>query len=130
MIIYLCGPINGCADSECKDWREEAKKIFPNTLDPMRRDYRGRENECISEIVEMDKIDVQRSDVILANCPKPSVGTSMEIFYAWSLFKCVVCIVPDKSKASPWLIYHSTAVFENMRDACEFIRLLKPKSYR
>lgn len=27
--VYLCGPINGCTDSECKDWRAEALKRFP-----------------------------------------------------------------------------------------------------
>ena len=23
--VYLCGPINGCTDSECRDWREYVK---------------------------------------------------------------------------------------------------------
>lgn len=76
MKIYLCGPINGCTDEECKDWREAAKKRFPETIDPMRRDYRGRETECVNEIVELDKLDVNDCDVMLVNNPKPSVGTS------------------------------------------------------
>ena len=45
MKVYLCGPIAGCTDEECMDWRENAKTILHNanisTLDPMRRDYRG-----------------------------------------------------------------------------------------
>jgi uncharacterized PurR-regulated membrane protein YhhQ (DUF165 family) len=26
--IYLCGPINGCTDEECKDWRDAALSFF------------------------------------------------------------------------------------------------------
>ncbi len=120
MKVYLCGPINGCSDSECNDWRSEAKKHWPDTLDPMRRDYRGREVECFIEIVDLDKRDVIDCDVVLANCPKPSVGTSMEIFFAWQLGKRIICIVPDKTKASPWLRYHAQLV-ETMRDAISLV---------
>lgn len=112
MVIYLAGPINGCSDSECKDWRECAKiKIHSaghQTLDPMRRDYRGIEAECVRAIVEGDKEDIGNSDRILAMCPKPSVGTSMEIMLAWSTKILVGAVVPDKSKASPWLLYHAS----------------------
>jgi len=87
----------------------------------MRRDYRGRESECVNEIVELDKLDVEECDVVLANCPKPSVGTSMEVFYAHQLGKTVVSIVPEKEKASPWLNYHSTVLVESMADAVAFI---------
>src|SRR4030042_2434090 len=79
-IIYLCGPINGCTDEECKDWREFAKlKLLYPVLDPMRRDYRGIEVDCSSEIVEGDKFDLDSSSHLLVNYEKPSVGTSMEI---------------------------------------------------
>lgn len=122
MKIYLCGPINGCTDAECNDWRTEAKKHFKETIDPMRRDYRGREAECLNEIVELDKDDVIECDAVLANCPKPSVGTSMEVFFAWMEGKHVVSIVPDKANASPWLIYHSSVVVETMREAIAWLR--------
>jgi hypothetical protein len=57
MLVYLAGAINGCTDDECKDWRELVKSIIgvEKTLDPMRRDYRGVELDCINEIVEGDK---------------------------------------------------------------------------
>lgn len=114
MKIYLCGPINGCNDSECKDWREYVKSIFPESIDPMRRDYRGKELTLYKEIVELDKDDILHCDVVLANCPYPSVGTSMEIFFAWSNFIPVCAVVPDVSKVSPWLKYHATEVFESL----------------
>lgn len=122
MTVYLCGPINGCGDSECNDWRTEAKNHFLSTLDPMRRDYRGREDDCVSEIVTLDKVDVSCSDVILAMCPRPSVGTSMEIFFAWTLGKPVYVVAPTGAPVSPWLRYHSTRVCKSLNEAIEAIK--------
>ena len=83
--VYLAGPINGCTDVECKDWRESVKSVLgeASTLDPMRRDYRGREEECVNEIVELDKKDIDEATHLLVNYPHPSTGTDMEIYYAW-----------------------------------------------
>lgn len=117
MKIYLCGPIAGCTDEECKDWREAAKKQFKDTIDPMRRDYRGREDDCVDEIVELDKKDIDDSDALLVNHPKPSVGTSMEVLYAWERNKLIVVVVPKGSSISPWMIYHSTFIVETFEEA-------------
>lgn len=122
LAVYLCGPINGCTDSECKHWRTRAKQIFPNAIDQMRREYRGWEDDCISEIVGLDKADIVACDAVLANCPKPSVGTSMEIFFAWTLGKRVVSVVPDRNTASPWLLYHSDAVVETLAEAFQTLK--------
>jgi len=119
--IYLCGPINGCTDEECNDWRAEVKKHFPNSIDPMRRDYRGREIDCVNEIVELDKKDVRACDVVLANCPTPSVGTSMEVLFAWEIGKHVVAVHPTDKKQSPWLMYHAAEVVSTVREAIEII---------
>ena len=91
--IYLCGPINGCTDEEANDWRTAVKASWSgDCLDPKRRDYRGKEAEAFREIVELDKIDVASSDVILVNYDKPSVGTSMEVLYAWQIGKPVIVV--------------------------------------
>lgn len=121
--VYLCGPINGCTDSECSDWRESAKKKFESTLDPMVRDYRGKEAESYREIVDLDKRDVIQADAILAFCPKPSVGTSMEVFMAWQMGKVIAVVAPEP--VSPWLRYHSTRVFSEMGEAIEWLRGLQ-----
>jgi hypothetical protein len=90
MIFYLGGPINGCTDEEANGWRSAVKPLIEaaghDWIDPMARDYRGREMEpgIAAEIVENDKDDILRSDVLLMNCPKPSVGTSMEVLFGWS----------------------------------------------
>jgi hypothetical protein len=99
--VYLCGGINGIPDAACKDWRAVAREtLIPGPersrfriLDPMARDYRGREDKCVDEIVEGDKRDVLDSDVILVNASRPSWGTAMEIMFAWSLRKRIIAFV-------------------------------------
>ncbi len=120
-IVYLCGPIAGCTDEECKNWRDQSKLVIQNTFDPMVRDYRGREDECMKEIVELDKKDIDQSDVILVNYDKPSVGTSMEILYAWERKKTIILVAAKNTKLSPWLKYHSTYIFHSFDEAYKFI---------
>jgi hypothetical protein len=124
MLIYLAGAINGCTDEECKDWREYIKSQVgeENTLDPMRRDYRGRELDCVEEIVEGDKVDIDLSTHLLVHFDKPSVGTSMEILYAWERKIPVIVVTNKEVKLSPWLIYHSDKVFNSFEEAIKFIR--------
>jgi len=116
--IYLAGPILGCNDSECKDWRELAKKILPaeKFFDPMARDYRGCEDNHIKEIVEDDKKDIDASDILVVYYNKPSVGTSMEIIYAWERNKTVLIVVPPGLQVSPWLKYHSHGIFKSLAE--------------
>src|SRR3974390_264474 len=110
MKVYLAGPINACTDEECRDWRNAIKLRFPNSIDPMRRDYRGREAQCYREIVELDKREILGADVVLVNYVKPSTGTSMEIFWAWLNSIPVIIVCAPFSTLSPWMIYHSTKI--------------------
>lgn len=123
-IIYLCGPINGCTNSECSDWRESVKTWGFKTLDPMRRDYRGKEQDCVKEIVELDKIDVVNSDIILVNYVKPSVGTSMEILYAFERGKLIIVVSDKNTTISPWVKYHSQFIVNSFKEAKELIQNL------
>ena len=115
--IYLAGSINGCSDSECNDWRSEVKRHYPNTIDPMVRDYRGKELECYKEIVELDKQDILNSDVVLVRYVKPSVGTSMEILFAHLNNKPVVVWTDPNTPISPWLLYHSRFIAFTLTDS-------------
>lgn len=123
MRIYLCGPINGCTDDECKNWREWLKTSVPSHeyIDPMKRDYRGREAESVNEIVEFDKIDVMRGDALIVNYDKPSVGTSMEVLFAFERGKLVVVVARPEAVISPWLRYHSHAIVASFPEAVEKI---------
>lgn len=109
--IYLCGPINGCTDDECQNWREWFKTHSNFTfIDPMKRDYRGKELEEYREIVDLDKRDIRESDCLIVMYTQPSVGTSMEVFMAWTIGKPVLIINESDKPISPWLRYHSTAI--------------------
>lgn len=123
-IVYLAGPINNCTDSECKDWRKELITTVQDMIffDPMTRDYRGKEDESVAEIVEKDKADIDASDVLLVKYDKPSVGTSMEVLYAWERDKQVVIVADSATKISPWLRYHSHKIVSSFSDALQFIR--------
>lgn len=105
--IYLCGGINGLSDFECRDWRCHAKDLLSKyeTLDPMRRDYRGKELTAFEEIVEGDVHDIDSSDAVLVNASRPSWGTAMEVRIAYELRKFIVAFGAC-DKLSPWLLYH------------------------
>ena len=128
--VYLAGPINGCTDDEAHGWRQGFMARFEEFyecygfLDPMVRDYRGREDECVAEIVEGDKDDIDGCDIFLAYCWQVSWGTAMEIYHAWQLAKRVILVVPEGHRISPWLRYHSTAIVHTLDEAAEVIRAL------
>lgn len=114
--VYLCGGINGLTDADCKDWREMAKSALTERyriLDPMRRDYRGKELESVREIVQGDEADICESDILLVNAERPSWGTAMEVRLAWGSGKRIVTVCPS-DKPSPWLIYHSSVVHRSL----------------
>lgn len=124
--LYLCGPINGRTDADATNWREAVKAAWPGAcLDPMRRDYRGRELEpgVAAEIVAGDIEDIHASDAILVFFDKPSVGTAMEVFYAkHDLGKPVVVINASDKPLSPWLVHFSDAQVASVAVALELLK--------
>ena len=129
--VYLGGPIFGRTDSDCKDWRMTATEelsAVANTIDPMRRDYRGKTHlpGMDTEIVELDKKDIDESDVLLVYYDKPSVGTSMEILYAYNRLKYIVIVnASGQDVVSPWLTYHASAMFDNLDEALEHLKTVE-----
>jgi nucleoside 2-deoxyribosyltransferase len=111
--VYLCGGINGMSDDRCRTWREYAKeRLRCETLDPMRRDYRGIEDQNVAAIVEGDKADIDACDVVLVNALRPSWGTAMEVLYAWEHGKPCYCVASDP--VSPWLRHHSVMISDDI----------------
>ncbi|HEY2107974.1 MAG TPA: nucleoside 2-deoxyribosyltransferase [Candidatus Binataceae bacterium] len=96
--IYLCGPIMDASPNIAKDWRTRAKERLAGRfilLDPMRRNFRDHEIDSANEIVEFDLQDIRDADLLLVNYNKPSIGTSMETFYAsYHLGKFVIAFSP------------------------------------
>lgn len=123
MKVYLAGPINGCTDAEANDWRTEAKQrlVGHEYLDPMTRDFRGRENEpgIDTEIVLGDKEDIKRCNGVLVYYEKPSVGTAMEVLYAWERGIPVVVVNKSSKPLSPWMTYHTVHQVKTIKQAID-----------
>lgn len=124
MKIYLCGPINGRSDDDCTGWREAVKALHADCLDPMARDYRGRELEpgIAALIVAGDIEDIDASDALLVYFDKPSVGTAMEVFYAKQKGKHVFVIDKSGKPLSPWLTHHTDRVVGSIAEALDFMQ--------
>lgn len=120
-VVYLCGGINGLSDAGCRDWRERAKDLLhAHTLDPMRRDYRGKEDDSVSEIVHGDIEDISHSHFILVNANTPSWGTAMEVRIAYDQGRRIVAFTHG-SRVSPWLRYHCGHIVDTLESACAII---------
>lgn len=119
--VYLCGGINGLKDAECINWREFAKNsLAVQTVDPMRRDYRGIEGANYQTIVHGDLKDILRSGVLLVNACRPSWGTAMEVPLAWLMGKEVVAFV-GPAPISPWLKYFADTIRYAFGDAVHYV---------
>ena len=127
MTIYLSGPIMDEHEGAARDWRNAAKGLLGNEfriLDPMRRKFVDRQVDSANEIVEFDLQDVRDADIVLVNYNKPSIGTSMEVFYAaFNQGKFVISFSPFTfENCSPWMVRFSTKILPSLEAACEYIR--------
>ncbi len=125
--IYLSGPIMDEQLDAAITWREFAKKELQDhfiLLDPMRRNFKDREVDSANEIVEFDLQDVRDADILLVNYNKPSIGTSMEVFFAaHNLGKFIVAFSPFTfQNCSPWMVKYCTKILPNLQEAIAYIR--------
>ncbi len=123
---YLSGPIMDEHEGVARKWREIAKSLLAphfRLLDPMRRNFRDKEVDSANEIVEFDLQDVRDADIVLVNYCKPSIGTSMEVFYAsHDLGKFVVAFSPVSYRdCSPWMGRYCTKILPNLETACKYL---------
>ncbi|MGQ9661990.1 MAG: nucleoside 2-deoxyribosyltransferase [Kiritimatiellia bacterium] len=124
--VYLSGPIMDEHEGVAREWRSAAKRLLGchfRILDPMRRNFKDREVDSANEIVEFDLQDVRDCDILLVNYCKPSIGTSMEVFYAsHDLGKFVVAFSPFSFKdCSPWMVRYCTKILPTLEDACQYL---------
>ena len=125
--IYLSGPIMDECSGAAREWRDTAKAMLGKEfllLDPMRRKFVDRQVDSANEIVEFDLQDVRDADIILVNYNKPSIGTSMEIFYAsHNLGKFVVAFSPFEYRdCSPWMVRYCTKILPDLETAVTYIK--------
>jgi nucleoside 2-deoxyribosyltransferase len=128
--VYLGGPIGKMTIEEANGWRKSAEKFLNNIGIVARNPLRGktekdRNSYTISEIVMRDKIDIQKSDIVLVYWPERVIsnGTAMEIEYAYDLGK-IILFVGDWGKDDIWLNYHVTKFIPTLPEALEYISLM------
>lgn len=111
--VYLAGPITGLSWGESTDWRDQAAASLAahhiRGVSPLRRkDYLKNESAIAADypghvmsgqrgIMTRDHFDVMHCDLVLANltADKVSVGTVMEIAWAFAYKKPVVAVMPE-----------------------------------
>lgn len=122
--IYLAGPMAGCTDEQATGWRELFKVVLGkqyDLLDPVRRGFLHDDDPGNwTEIVALDKQDIDDCDIVVANVWKPSHGTSMEIIYAHERQKYVIAICPHTP--SPWVLLHSHVVVKDVSAALTLLQ--------
>jgi nucleoside 2-deoxyribosyltransferase len=113
-IVYLAGPITGCSYEGCTDWRDRFEDELNNnavqTLSPMRgktylkglgdiaHDYPGHVMSCQHGIMVRDHFDTTRATLLVVNllgAEKVSIGTVMEMSWAWDNGIPVVCMMEE-----------------------------------
>lgn len=150
MKVYLAGPINNCTDEEAYGWRRDLKLQFRDTViqpvDPLDRDFRGKEVMNYRDIVENDLEAIRKSDCVLAYLWKfdqPYFGTSMEIIYANLIGVPVVTVMPFPTTVKgdkllkelggknlnfhPWIQYYSKYVVRTMDEAIALLYKMSNK---
>ncbi len=124
--IYLSGPIMDEHEGHARQWRSTARQLLEDKfsiLDPMRRQFIDRQVDSANEIVEFDLQDVRDADILLVNYNKPSIGTSMEVFYAaHDMGKFVVAFSPfEFQNCSPWMVRYCTKILPSLEGAVKYI---------
>ncbi len=113
-LVYLAGPISGCGYGECTDWRQVATDVLElegaHCLSPMRAKAYLESEEVIDGsyeehvlssargIMTRDFFDCRTADILLVNlrgAPRVSIGTVMEIAWAFDNGVPVVCVMEE-----------------------------------
>ena len=85
----------------------------------------------IHEIIELEKRDIETCDVLLSYLWKPSIGTPMEIMYAYMYNQCyrmgskkikIISVLEKNKFISPWIEHHSDIVLSDFHLAFDWIQ--------
>jgi nucleoside 2-deoxyribosyltransferase len=132
---FIAGPIHGMEHDQ--SYRNDLKKILEErgyiVLDPWQREKAlySQENEQelpeksnIAGFIKRDLRDIELCDIFVVYLPKISAGACMELFYAKQFNKTTIAIIGFKDP-SPWIIYHTDFILENIIDFEKFMKKRK-----
>ena len=112
--MYLAGP--PFADEYRRRASELTEAAGWESVDPMRRDFRGATAGHEAEIVDGDLVDIDSCDAVLAAFTAPDEGTAMEAWYAHGRGIPVVAYTGG-TPAHPWTVYVAASVHPQLEDA-------------
>ena len=144
--VYLAGPITNLTYNDCVGWRQEVKdRVGPHiqTYSPMRGKQRLKEIAAGSPILDCyednpittakginmrDFNDVKRADALFVNmlgATKVSIGTVMEVAWARSMNKPVVCVMEkDNIHQHSMFNYACGYIVDTLDDGIELLNQL------
>jgi hypothetical protein len=118
MKIYLSGPMYECSADESNNWRRQIKEAFPEHtfLDPVDEGYTEKDHPTqYVSIVEGDLQAIDNCDLVIAHVHKPSIGTAMELFYAFSSSGASTLVISTIPHA--WLFYTADCIVDTVEAA-------------
>ena len=137
--VYLTGPIT--YREEQLEYRESIKKqlekISPKfeVVDPakqtsplrtkMKLKRKGNHEKIAEQIITGDLKEISKCDAIVAYIPTFSVGSPMEIFFAYRILEIPVLTIFTRRSARyppPWLAGNSSILFSSKRDLFTFLK--------
>jgi nucleoside 2-deoxyribosyltransferase len=112
--VYLAGP------PFAEEYRRRASGLVEErgweSVDPMRRDFRGHTEGHEREIVEGDLADIDACDAVLADFTHADEGTAMEAWYAHAHGTPVI-VYTGGTPAHPWTVYVAAGVWADLEQA-------------
>lgn len=144
-IVYLAGPITGCSYVGCTDWRdrfeEELNWDDVQALSPMRgkdylehldiiaKDYPGKVMSCQRGIMTRDHFDTKRATLLVVNllgADKVSIGTVMEMSWAWDNGIPIICMIEQEGNVHDHPMLRETIGFrvETEDEALHVVRTI------
>lgn len=114
--IYLCGPITKFSYKWRNKWGNQLNSLGYIVSNP--ETFKGDNKSLV--VQDLDAID--RSDVILVNLTKISIGTSMEISYSFQKKKPIILVATNKYSLSIWHEYMCTHIVDSFEKALSIIK--------
>jgi len=127
-LIYLSGPQSKVSDPSLPistDWKTYAASTFMksgiNVSNPIELDLSGfvSTTDDSGNAIKYSLNLIDKSDSLLANLSQVAESTTMEMFYAHNQGKRVVVV--GSEPFSPWVMFHSEARFQRLRDALDYL---------
>ena len=126
--IIVCGSIGYGGIDTIKEIRDLLRKNYFNIIDHISKedmDYTDirdfRDDKSLSEkIVKHDLEYIDQADIIVVITERPSFGTAIEQYHAYSKKKVVV-LFSEKPVPTPWPIHFSTYIAKSKE---ELIKIL------